>query len=262
MKFSTPLLALLASTASARIDRPPHFPPGTDKSAHVQPEEMNPEPCSKDSPLPCACPAGTEFFYLQTWYSWGANAWDVYNLTGNFSNLDWIPQPIKLTIGPDNTVGSYRLTTINIDVGVFDWFERITDYSVDEDGSFVWAFELVNTPLIFPDGSGGSFAGEWERFEGHAAGEHQTDVYWNIYGCHSGGTHTWPLFQRYCLNHVNETLHEMGVLKGTTTEPFSEIWMGNKDRALAKSESKPSHLDDKKGAQYILSRKGFKVGEL
>lgn len=45
-------------------------------------------------------------------------------------------------------------------------------------------------PLEFPDGKGGSFAGEWERFEGRAVGEHQTDMYWNIYGCHSGGSHS------------------------------------------------------------------------
>ena len=41
------------------------------------------------------------------------------------SDLGWVPQPIKLTIGPDNTVGSYRLTTIHIDVGVIDWFEEV-----------------------------------------------------------------------------------------------------------------------------------------
>jgi hypothetical protein len=41
------------------------------------------------------------------------------------SDLDWVPQPIKLTIGPHNTVGSYRLTTIHIDVGVLDWFEEV-----------------------------------------------------------------------------------------------------------------------------------------
>lgn len=110
MKFS---ILALAATASAWVMSPPPV------------EDETPAPCSATSPLPCTCPEGTEFYYLQTWFSWGANAWDVYNLTGNFSNLDWVPQPIKLTIGPDNTVGSYRLTTIHIDVGVFDWFEEV-----------------------------------------------------------------------------------------------------------------------------------------
>ncbi|KAH8890705.1 hypothetical protein GQ53DRAFT_807088 [Thozetella sp. PMI_491] len=249
MKFSILALALVAATASAWLVRPP--------TALV---EEAPPPCAVDSPLPCTCPTGTEFFYLQTWFSWGANAWSVYNLTGNFSDLSWVPQPIKLTIGPHNTVGSYRLTTIHIDVGVFDWFEEITEYSVEDDGSFVWAFELKNVPLEFPDGKGGSFAGEWERFEGRAAGEHQTDIYWNIYGCHSGGTHTFPLFQRYCLDHVNATLSEMGVLKGTTTEPFSEIWMGHKTGAVTKPGNLPPFRDP--GQQYPLGRNGGRLSDL
>lgn len=73
MKFSVLNLALVAATASAWLVRPP--------VALV--EEEAPPPCAVDSPLPCTCPEGTEFFYLQTWFSWGANAWSVYNLTGN-----------------------------------------------------------------------------------------------------------------------------------------------------------------------------------
>jgi hypothetical protein len=73
MKLSILTLALVAATASAWLVRPPP----------AQVEEEAPAPCSVNSPLPCTCPAGTEFFYLQTWFSWGANAWSVYNLTGN-----------------------------------------------------------------------------------------------------------------------------------------------------------------------------------
>jgi hypothetical protein len=36
-----------------------------------------------------------------------------------------VPQPIKITIGPENTVGSLRLTTIQGDVGAFDWLEQV-----------------------------------------------------------------------------------------------------------------------------------------
>ena len=67
MKFSTLALATVAATASAWLDR----------------DAKAPVPCSKSSPLPCTCPEGTEFFYLQSWFSWGANAWSIYNLTGN-----------------------------------------------------------------------------------------------------------------------------------------------------------------------------------
>lgn len=73
MKLSVLHLALATATASAWLVRPP--------LARVEHEA--PPPCAVDSPLPCTCPEGTEFFYLQTWFSWGANAWSVYNLTGN-----------------------------------------------------------------------------------------------------------------------------------------------------------------------------------
>lgn len=59
----------------------------------------------------------------------------------------------------------------------------------------------------------------------------------------------FPLFQRYCINHVNETLHEMGVLKGITTDPFSEIWMGQKTGALSDGRDAPSpevHFQEQK----------------
>lgn len=68
MKFS---ILAIAATASAWVMSPPPV------------EEETPAPCSSTSPLPCTCPEGTEFYYLQTWFSWGANAWSVYNLTGN-----------------------------------------------------------------------------------------------------------------------------------------------------------------------------------
>jgi hypothetical protein len=40
--------------------------------------------------------------------------------------LGWVPQPIKKTIGPDNTVGSFRLTSVALDIGVFDWLEEVS----------------------------------------------------------------------------------------------------------------------------------------
>jgi hypothetical protein len=68
------------------------------------------------------------------------------------------------------------------------------------------------------------------------------------------------LFQRYCLDHVNATLAEMGVLKGTTTEPFSEIWMGRKAGAVTKPGNMPSFGDGGQ-QQYLLDRKG-RFGDL
>jgi hypothetical protein len=67
------------------------------------------------------------------------------------------------------------------------------------------------------------------------------------------------LFQRYCLDHVNATLSEMGVLKGTTTEPFSEIWMGHKNGALTKPGNLPPFGDH--GQQYPLGRKGVRLSD-
>ncbi|KAI0476268.1 hypothetical protein GGR56DRAFT_641920 [Xylariaceae sp. FL0804] len=248
---------LLLSTAHAWLVPPPQD--ATISAAASQPE--TPPPCGVGAPHPCSCPDGTNYVYIQTWFSWGANAKDVYDLTGNFSDLSWVPQPIKITIGPDNTVGSYRLTTIAGDVGTFDWFEEITEYNVEDDGSFAWAFELKNVPLVFPDGSPGRFDGEWERFEARNAGEHQTDVYWTLYGCHNGGTHTFPVFQRYCHDHVHETLTQMGLLKGVTTEPFSDIVMGHKSGALYRpGDDEPAF--SRENAQWILARKGVRLGEL
>lgn len=52
----------------------------------------------------------------------------------------------------------------------------------------------------------------------------------------------------------------MGVLKGTTTEPFSEIWMGHKDGSLARPGDMPSFGGH--GQQYPLGRKGFRLIDL
>jgi hypothetical protein len=80
---------------------------------------------------------------------------------------------------------------------------QITEYSNKDDGSFTWAFELKNgrlswsseystltrsVPMDFQKAPG-RFEGEWEKFEARAAGEHQTDIYWTLYSCHTGGTH-------------------------------------------------------------------------
>jgi hypothetical protein len=62
------------------------------------------------------------------------------------------------------------------------------------------------------------------------------------------------LFQRYCIDHVNATLSEMGVLKGTTTEPWSEIWMGQKENVLAKPGNLPPIGNHDR--QFTLGRKG------
>lgn len=62
------------------------------------------------------------------------------------------------------------------------------------------------------------------------------------------------MFQRYCLNHVNETLAEMGVLKGTTTEPWSEIWMGQKTNVLAGPGKNQPPFSGGKGRQHPLGK--------
>ncbi|KAH7319603.1 hypothetical protein B0I35DRAFT_215553 [Stachybotrys elegans] len=255
MKFTTVAnVACLATAASAWL-----IPPPSPAQEAVTPVEATKDipPCGINAPQPCRCPEGTAYVYIQTWFSWGANAKDIHKLTGNFSDLSWVPQPIKITIGPDNTVGSYRLTTIHGDVGTFDWFEEITEYELKDDGSFVWAFELKNVPLAFPDGSPGRFAGEWERFQATAAGEDQTDVYWTLYGCHNGGTHTFPEFQRYVVAHVDATMKEKGLLKGTTTEPFCEVFLGDENSAPSKKERLSAFTAQDQ--QYILNRKGVRL---
>ncbi|KAL9122889.1 MAG: hypothetical protein Q9187_000560 [Circinaria calcarea] len=181
------------------------------------------------------------------------------------SDLSWVPQKLKQTIGPDNTVGSFRLTTVPLDVGTFDWLEEITEYTTEDDGSFTWAFELKNVPMDFQKAPG-RFEGEWERFEARAAGDHQTDIYWTLYSCHTGGTHSFPDFQMYCHDHVHQTLTDMGALKGTTTQPYSDIKIGHRSGAWSKPETTtiahgPKPSVEEEAQQYVMARKDVCMDE-
>lgn len=68
----------------------------------------------------------------------------------------------------------------------------------------------------------------------------------------------------YCHDHVHQTLTDMGVLKGTTTKPYSDIKIGHRAGALAKPETtitaygQPSYED---AQQYFMVRKGVHMDE-
>ena len=68
----------------------------------------------------------------------------------------------------------------------------------------------------------------------------------------------------YCHDHVHQTLTDMGVLKGTTTKPYSDIKIGHRSGALSKPEAttiaygQPSYEE---AQQYAIARKGVRVEE-
>jgi hypothetical protein len=68
----------------------------------------------------------------------------------------------------------------------------------------------------------------------------------------------------YCHDHVHQTLTDMGVLKGTTTKPFSDIKIGHRSGALFKPEpttiayGQPSYEE---AQQYAIARKGVRLDE-
>ena len=61
----------------------------------------------------------------------------------------------------------------------------------------------ITVPLAFPNGSG-RFAGEWVRFDARAVNEHETSVNWNLYGCHTGGTHSKLTSHHFIVNFFNQ----------------------------------------------------------
>ena len=75
MKFGAVAVFFL-STAAAWVVPPPSTVAAVDFEAEIP-------PCGVDAPHPCSCPKGTSYLYIQTYFSWGANAWSVRNLTGN-----------------------------------------------------------------------------------------------------------------------------------------------------------------------------------
>lgn len=85
MKFSAASLLLL-STATAWIVPPPALKSSTKVEAPPATEAAPVKElvqCALDSPHPCNCPEGTSYIHINTWWTWGANAFDVYKLVGN-----------------------------------------------------------------------------------------------------------------------------------------------------------------------------------
>jgi hypothetical protein len=52
-------------------------------------------------------------------------------------------------------------------------------------------------------------------------------------------------------------MKEKGLLKGTTTEPFCEIFLGDENSAPSKKEKVPAFTTEDQ--QYILNRKGVRL---
>ncbi|CAG8960040.1 hypothetical protein HYFRA_00013228 [Hymenoscyphus fraxineus] len=178
--------------------------------------------CSETSDQPCRCPEGTDYMTATTYLTVGANAFDVRELLGDFYNLDWVPQKVVDPTGPDNKVGSTRLTVIAIDVGMYEWLEELTRYELGPDGSFLWAFKVANVPLKFHEVPG-RFAGEFISMKTDVISSNQTQISWNLYGCHSGGMHRYSEFQRMVLTRVNGLLEEAGKITGDSETAWSEI---------------------------------------
>lgn len=182
-----------------------------------------------------------------TYLTVGANAFDVRELLGDFYNLDWVPQTVRDPTGPDNEVGSTRLTVIAIDVGMYEWLEELTRYELGPDGSFLWAFKVANVPLEFHEVPG-MFAGEFISMKTDFISENQTQISWNLYGCHSGGMHRYSEFQRMVLTRVNGLLEKDGKIKGNSKTAWSEIGVP-REMTLASAVNVPANT----GAQHPLT---------
>ncbi|KAI9785100.1 MAG: hypothetical protein M1816_000511 [Peltula sp. TS41687] len=225
--------------------------------------------CSRTSPQPCKCPAETTYHTCTSYVTVGANAFDVYNLTGDckqqihFSrtNLDgppslwcgfryakyvwdlsWIPQPVNKTHGPDNTVGSIRSTYINSDIGVYEWVEEPA------------------VPVYFHHGPG-AFAGEWITFKGEYVDEYETKISWNVYGCHSGGMHseaispakTQPKTSRYVLSRIQSLLLKDGKIKGDNSDPYSVVGLPQKMALTSRLTGEVESLTARWQNQHVMA---------
>ena len=172
-------------------------------------------------------------------------------------------------------------------------------YKLVADGSFLWEFELKNgeisplsakpqpeiraaansivVPLYFNPGPG-LFAGEWVTFKADYVSDYETNIAWNLYGCHTGNMHGkfpslskaarcnaaclmmssgYQGFQQIILKHVESLLEADGKIRGNNTDPWTEI-----GRPQTLSLASPLAADDAeaKSTHHIQSQQVLSDG--
>lgn len=173
---------------------------------------------------------------------------------------------------------------------------QLIKYKLVADGSFLWEFELKNggifplnrqtaadsivVPLYFNPGPG-LFAGEWVTFKADYVSEFETNITWNLYGCHTGDMHGKsfpPLrlrksssfrcgmlrtslgyqgFQQIILKHVESLLEADGKIKGNNTDPWTEI---GRPQVLSLTSSFADDADTATSSHRVQSQKVLSDG--
>ncbi|KAI0145268.1 hypothetical protein GGR57DRAFT_303046 [Xylariaceae sp. FL1272] len=178
--------------------------------------------CSSTASTPCGCPAGTQYLECVTVGVIGAAAPDVEKLVNDFYKIDWqlgaVPYKTK---GPDNKVGAVRSVRYQIvPSGIEDVDEKLTEYIVKDDGSFVQKFEQVQASIPYPDNSG-VFAGFWGTISGKATTGDETIVTFSNYACETAHIRNFAGFHEMALKNASAILAANGRVKGVNAGPVS-----------------------------------------
>lgn len=126
--FLSPLvLALLPTLILSFPLGPPQSPLQNSGSGEDQKIEPLLPTCSTLTfPSPCKCPKGTSYVSTVTYGVIGANAKDVYDLCGNFFEIEWLGMHPKETAGPTNTIGSTRTDWVRTMLGYYNFTEEVS----------------------------------------------------------------------------------------------------------------------------------------
>ncbi|PSR84011.1 hypothetical protein BD289DRAFT_434888 [Coniella lustricola] len=190
--------------------------------ASVCSESLRVSGCSSTSSLPCECSAGTDYWESVTTEVIGASAEDVGNLINDFFNCGWLGAVPYKTKGQDNTVGAIRTSQFETLIGEYDVSEKLIEYEIESDGSFIQRFEQLSStiPLKYHTGNG-SFSGYWVTLQGKYIFEAETLVVWSIYACETGHARNFALFHEGALKNATSILQAQNKLKGITVGPVS-----------------------------------------
>ncbi|KAL8878822.1 MAG: hypothetical protein Q9198_003447 [Flavoplaca austrocitrina] len=189
MYLLTSVLALLPTLSLSFPLAPPQSPLHTSGSGEDHKIEPLLPTCSTLTfPSPCKCPKGTSYVSTVTYGVIGANAKDVYDLCGNFFEIEWLGNHPKETAGPTNTIGSTRTDWVRTMLGYYNFTEEVQQWDESPDGGFAFAYKQQNNPIIYHDDVGpGAFAGELITWRSEYLGQYQTSVTWSVYACFTGG---------------------------------------------------------------------------
>jgi len=178
--------------------------------------------CSASSPLPCRCPDGTDYAESITTMVIGANAKDVEATINDFYKCGWLGTVPWKTEGRDNTVGSVRTSLFGTPIGLYNVSEKLIEYKVKPDGSFVQRFEQLEStiPLEYHTNNG-SFSGYWITLEATAIFKYETLISWHNYACETGHARNFARFHEGALNNATSILTAAGKVLGVTSGPYS-----------------------------------------